>query len=91
MSFKSKYGYKMYSVDDPQMKLFKDALTYLDVDPIHRGSYWLGIKRTLGTDRIDDESWKDMSFVELSKIARGTSLTIIVIAQMLERGEVTVF
>ena len=89
MTFEEKYGYKQYSVHDPSMKPFKDALTYLGVQS--PGSYWHAIRKVIvDTGHVDDESWKDMSFVDLCKLTTHgkTVVTIVIIAQMLDRGEI---
>ena len=89
--FEKKYGYKQYSVNDPQMRIFLDALEYLGVPITERGAYWGGVRNVLlKNDILDGNLWETMTFKELSKLSNGgkTYLTIIVVAQQLKRGEI---
>ena len=91
MSFEEKYGYKQYSHDDPEMKWFVDAMNYLEIPRSRQGQTLRGTVQVLKKfNMLDDQSWDSKKYSELTRYSTAGRawITIVIIAQMIKRGEI---
>lgn len=93
MTFEEKYGYKQYSHDDPEMKYFIDAMDYLEIPRWNQSKTLRGTVKVLKKfDLLDGQIWDSKKYSELVKYptAGRAWLTIVIIAQMVKRGEINI-
>lgn len=90
MTFEEKYGYKLYSMQDPNMKIFVNAIEYLNIPYCRRGSYQGGLVKFLkNNDLLNGDIWSEISFMDLCKMTNGGAIIgIIVVAQQMKRDEI---
>lgn len=91
MTFEEKYGYKQYSHDDPEMKYFVEAMNYLEIPRCRQANTLRGTVQVLKKfDLLDGQLWSIKKYSDLAKLmtAGRAWLTIVIVAQMIKRGEI---